>query len=612
MGLNHQLNEKYLKLHTDKEESFWALYMAHKSCSAADFEKKEKELREFISDPSYLPGIRDELNKKTAADEERRGLEGWKAFFKANAIESAEARSLSAKIIEMEVSLGNARKNIETGYIDPDSGEFVEAGTGKLALIIANDHDESKRKAAWEGLRGIGTEILDKGYPGLVRARNRLSRMLGFEDFYDYRVFVTEGISKKELFDIIDDLELKTRDAFNRSMENLSAQSGENAVRPWNVDFFSKGSVSVELDPFFRFQDAVPRWGRSFAAMGIGFANSIIQMDLAYRKGKYENGFCHAPFPSYIEDGRDFRGKTNFTANAVPGQTGGGLRAIKTLMHEGGHAAHFGNIKMPSPCFSQEFAPTSPAFAEVQSMFMDSLLYDADWLYRYAADGNGKRIPVELIRKNLETKNKYLARELRYLVSIPYIEKGIYELPDDQLTGENIRSVVKNAEEMVFLGEESYRPGLSVPHLLAGESAAGYHGYALARLAVFQTKAWFLNKYGRIVDNPAIGRELRDKYWRTGNLKTLTEYIKDLTGEEFSSEAAVKMVNKTLSEIFIEADNAITEIRAVPEYTGPVNLQAEIKLVHGDEKIASNKNSTFEEMAERYARWLAASEKDKM
>lgn len=50
----------------------------------------------------------------------------------------------------------------------------------------------------------------------------------------------------------------------------------------------------------------------------------------------------------------------------------------------GGHAAHFANIDQHSPFFSQERAPTSVAYAENQSMFLDSLISDGDWLARYA------------------------------------------------------------------------------------------------------------------------------------------------------------------------------------------------------------------------------------
>lgn len=140
--------------------------------------------------------------------------------------------------------------------------------------------------------------------------------------------------------------------------------------------------------------------------------------------------------------------RANFTSLATPDAVGSGKTALVTLLHEGGHAAHFANITQYSPLFSQvggsgsmgvcrcesgvsrgvwvgrrscgcnkgydgwryctilpglcapllpptylqwvasalaqERAPTSVAYAENQSMFLDSLAGDADWLGRYA------------------------------------------------------------------------------------------------------------------------------------------------------------------------------------------------------------------------------------
>ena len=45
--------------------------------------------------------------------------------------------------------------------------------------------------------------------------------------------------------------------------------------------------------------------------------------------------------------------RTNFTSLADPAAVGSGKTALTTLMHEAGHAAHFANIEMPSPLFSQ-------------------------------------------------------------------------------------------------------------------------------------------------------------------------------------------------------------------------------------------------------------------
>ena len=82
--------------------------------------------------------------------------------------------------------------------------------------------------------------------------------------------------------------------------------------------------------------------------------------------------------------------KANFTSLASPKAIGSGLTAITTLMHEAGHAAHFANVLQKSPLFSQERAPTSVAYAENQSMFLDSLVGDAAWLARYAKTVTGE------------------------------------------------------------------------------------------------------------------------------------------------------------------------------------------------------------------------------
>ncbi len=82
------------------------------------------------------------------------------------------------------------------------------------------------------------------------------------------------------------------------------------------------------------------------------------------------------PLPSLLP-------QTNFTSLATPSQVGSGRTALVTLLHEGGHAAHFANIDQPSPFFSQERAPTSVAYAETQSMFLDAFANDASWMGRW-------------------------------------------------------------------------------------------------------------------------------------------------------------------------------------------------------------------------------------
>lgn len=598
-----ELNQKYVTLHKAKEDAFWAKKMGHGAYRSGEFEEKENLLKDFITDVGNLTKVREELKRTDLSETDRLALGGWRKFFEANVVESEEARALQSTLIEMEGKLERARQSMRLGYLEPFHGRFVEAGTDKMRLTLGTSRFEAERKAAWEGLGSIEPFVLANGFIDIVKERNRLGRMLGYEDYYDYKVTLNEGFSKKKLFELLGELERETRAACAKSVDELAAQ-GLSAREPWNFEFLISGDMTAKTDPYLSFSKSLARWGRSFAAMDIGYRGATLQLDLLNRKGKEENGFMHGPFPAYMDDGKFLPAKINFTANAIPGQMGSGQKGLATFFHEGGHAAHFSNIVMPAPCYSQEFAPTSVAFAETQSMFLDSLVDDADWRCRYAKDDKNESMPRELIREVMLREHRFLAYRLRSLLVVPFAEKAIYEMADAELTAENILKRVREIEKEILCLNASVRPVLSIPHLLSGEASAYYHGYVLAQMAVYQTRAYFLEKHGHIFDNPEVGKDLTEKYWKPGNSKTFLELIQDLTGEPFSAKATVALVNRESSELIAEAEKRMDQEARIPMHTGPIQLDAIIRMVHGDTIVATNENSTFEAMEETFRAWV--------
>ena len=239
-----------------------------------------------------------------------------------------------------------------------------------------------------------------------------------------------EGFGKVALFDILDTLEAGTRPLMLEARKRLAAEKGASALEPYNTGFAMAGDVTKKLDPYFPFEKSVEQWGRSFAALGISsegaaripplvaplmtppsggrYEGAAMNLDLLDRKGKYSNGFCHWPQPAWVKpDGSWQPTVTHFTSLADPSAIGSGLTGLTTLMHEAGHAAHFANIKMPSPLFSQERAPTSVAYAELQSMFLDALVGDAAWRCKYALSREGKALPWDLIEEDVRAKHPY-------------------------------------------------------------------------------------------------------------------------------------------------------------------------------------------------------------
>jgi oligoendopeptidase F len=448
--------------------------------------------------------------------------------------------------------------------------------------------------------------VLENGFLDLVRQRNRFARAMGADNFFDYKVVKEEGLTTAALFRILDDFETRTREAQTRGFALLEERWGDDALAPHNLRFAIGGDVSRQFDPYLPFAQSLRRWVLSFRRLGIDFRGATLTLDLLDRKGKYENGFMHGPQPCYYAQDTWQPAVINFTSLARPDQVGSGAMGLNTLFHEGGHAAHFANITQNAPCFSQEFPPTSMAYAETQSMFCDSLIGDADWLKAYAFNADGEVLPDRLIRIKLEATQPFRAYGERSILVVPYFERALYQMPEADLTAEAVLELARRTEKQILGLTCSPRPLLAIPHLLNQESACAYHGYLLAQMAVYQTRAYLEAELGYLSDNPAVGPLLIRHYWAPGNSMGHHDTIRSLTGQAFSAEALAAACNRTVAEAWEEAQVKITarRNREAPA-AEPPPINASIRVVHGSEVIADNRISD-EQMCADFETWIDA------
>jgi oligoendopeptidase F len=603
-----QLNRAYSAVHKTKEDLFWATYMAI-SDDRAGFARAENAYKEFISDPAKLQATRDHLARLQvlpageARDALLHGLNGWLALFEANIVGSEEGRALMRAIIDAEAALFAAKRELQPRHIN-EHGQSEVATLSMLATNQATNPVEERRRSSFEGFREIERWVLANGFLDLVKLRNRFARALGHDNYFELKLRKNERMTPGQLRRILDDFVALTDAASARSLTDLRNRHGERALEPWNVRFFASGDVVRRMDEYMPFGLALARWVQSFRRLGIQYRGATMQLDLMERTGKYQNGFCHGPIPTWVnERGEWVPGQINFTAEAKPDQVGSGLRAINTLFHEGGHAAHFANVTQNAPCFSQEYAPTSMAYAETQSMFCDSLLNDADWLKRYAFNVHGQVIPDALIHDRVASSQPMRAFDERSIAVVPYFEAALYQLTDAALTPETVLALARETEVRV-LGIESPRPMLAIPHLLNQESSASYQGYLLAHMAVYQTRGFFLHRYGYLTDNPAIGPALAEHYWAPGNSVAHDAMLRSLTGEGFSARYLAHECNKSLDEAWAQAQAAMAAA-ATREYPSlvPADLSAHIRVVHGGELLADS-NEGEDAMCARFAAWV--------
>ncbi|MFM5013708.1 M3 family metallopeptidase [Aeromonas veronii] len=595
----NQFNADYLQVHRRKEDLFWSTYMGT-SDDQAGFTAAEQAYKAFCANPARLPELR-EMLAQADEDDLKRGLQGWIAFFECNVIEDPAAAALMDELVAAEADLFARRKGLKLTLLD-EQGQQVVGSLPAASTSLAASPNEAVRQSAIAMFHTLEQWVVGNGFLEVVALRNRFARAMGYRDYFAYKVRKNEQMSPDQLFAILDDFIARTDARLQQSLAELKVAKGEAALLPHNLRYFVSGDVTRQLDPYVPFSRALRDWVESFRRLGIQYRGATLTLDLLTREGKYENGFCHGPVPSFFQQGDWVPAVVNFTSLADPAQVGSGWSGLNTLFHEGGHAAHFANVTGNAPCFSQEFPPTSMAYAETQSMFCDSLLDDADWLKRYARNAAGEAVPDALIKEMIEARQPFRAFNERQIALVAYFERDLYAMDEAERTPEAVLALARQWERKI-VGVESPRPLLAIPHLLNQESACAYHGYLLALMAVEQTRAFFLKRDGYLTDNPRIGPDLAAHYWGPGNGMSHDETLRSLTGEGFSAVPLAEACNLSADEAWQQAKACMAAAQQRPAAGEGSPLDAHIRVVHGAELIADNSESETRMLAD-FEGWI--------
>ena len=120
----------------------------------------------------------------------------------------------------------------------------------------------------------------------------------------------------------------------------------------------------------------------------------------------------------------------------------------------------------------------STAWAETQSMFLDTVFSSLEWETRYARNKYGEPYPIDLFERRAKKLYPLWPLGMRGIMYVMNFEKEIYEAKN--LTEEKVKAIARKIFKKYMDMSEDSLSILNVPHIYSWESIASYHGYGLA------------------------------------------------------------------------------------------------------------------------------------
>jgi len=331
----------------------------------ADFEQSAEEFLQQINKEYYKngAGLKESLDIIPIYEKY-----GW--LFEKPTVEKALARQdTEGKEIAVFVA---------DGYLDANTSELNEKITNAMtkatiewqgknipyrqaSLIIANEPDSSKRHELESKVQKKTNELNPDNVTRMEKSHS-LAKGLGFENYL-------------EMFDQLKKLRLKWLSA---KMQELLDRSEEVYISELEyylstIDVSLHDATTADLSYIFRApqfdklfpqEKLVPSLTATFSGMGIDLKNQTnVIMDTESRPLKSPRAFCapvHVPDEVYLVISPK-----------------GGQDDYKAILHESGHAEHFGHVSPDLPFAYKRLG--DGAISESYAFLMDNLMKNHHW-----------------------------------------------------------------------------------------------------------------------------------------------------------------------------------------------------------------------------------------
>ncbi len=508
------------------QDASWQAYNFGKPEQFAEAARTQLAMSELNSDPKTFATL-DRLRKSGQITDplQQRVLEVLYLTFTESQIPADLRKKLIDESTALEESFNTFRAEVD--------GKKVTAN--QISEVLQKSNDSAERQRYWDASKAVGPQLVDR-VVALVEQRNQAARALGYPDFYQMQLRLSEQ-DPAQIAALFEQIDQATAEPFRRAKadldQKLAARFGitPDQLRPWHYgDVFFQEAPQVEgldLDASFAKLDPVKICSRYYHDIGLPAVDEIlVRSDLDSRPGKVEHAFSFD---------LDRSGDIRVLANMQPNEYW-----TSVLLHELGHSVYDAYIDRSLP-FVLRVAAHSLTTEGVAEMF-GALTRDPDWLVRYTGMPADQAARVgALAHQRARLGGLVFARWSLVVVNF---ERAMYADPRQDL-------------EKLWWQLVSRYQGLTPPDSLDGRAdwaakihivtyPAYYHNYLLGQLFAAQLRQRIGQLAGSdaaasgqvsIMEQPRIGKFLIDEVFAPGDRYRWDELVKRATGRPLSPEA---------------------------------------------------------------------------
>ncbi|ROL57358.1 peptidase M3 [Bacteroidetes/Chlorobi group bacterium Naka2016] len=485
------------------------------------YAKLEMKVNEILSNKNLFERIK-KIKESNLIDDpiKKRRIEVLYLTFLGKQVDTAKLNQITKLQSEIENKYSSYRTNYKNKKLsDNDVEEILKTSTNSMEL-----------KEVWESQKQIG-RLVAEDILKLVKLRNEVARQLGFKNYHDMSLRLSEQ-DPAEIEKLFDELDNLTRDAFKKEkqlMDEVLAKRYKikpEELMPWHYQnrFFQEAPkiYDVDVDKYYQDKDIVKLAKDYYASIGLPIDDIIARSDLYERENKNQHAFCI----NIDRDAKDIRILCNIKPNA---------RWMETTLHENGHALYekYLDEKLPWDLKTPAHIFTTEAIAMLFGRFATNPQWMLDM--NCISQDEANKIKEE-VRKTLRLQQLVFSRWSQVMFRF---EKSMYENPDQDLN--KLWWDLVEKYQLLKKPEGRNEPDWATKIHIA-TSPCYYHNYLLGELLASQLYNHIVTKV--LMGNPGqdysfynkkeVGKYLIENVFSPGAKYFWNDMIEKATGEKLT------------------------------------------------------------------------------